>query len=218
MLLRVRHRLALAVLLALAAAAIALADEDALVRRLGDYRDPNAGENLAEPDQPQAPPSATPPTPLRGETPCHFGPITKRITRDDLGWIIAESPTPRAAWKFILARPEDERAEPLGFAISAPDDGLGDGLVCPDDTPFLTAVGYSLGAAEGCKVPADEANALSEGMARAIDAGKYGDPIQAQIQRQNAGLKGALDAAYGKADCAKVADSIRDYSRELLKP
>ena len=42
-------------------------------------------------------------------------------------------------------------------------------------------------------------------------------PLQAQIQRQEALLKGSAEAGAGTADCAKVAASIRDYARELLQ-
>jgi len=76
---------------------------------------------------------AAPPVPLpREETPCQFGPITKRITLDEVGAIIAASSTRREAWHAILARAEDEEVESLSFALNAPDDGLGDGLWCPE--------------------------------------------------------------------------------------
>ena len=78
---------------------------------------------------PVPPPSATP------ERPCRFGPITKRITRDDAEAIIQTAPTRRAAWYALLAREEDYEAAPITFAVWAEDDGLGDGLVCfcPDE-------------------------------------------------------------------------------------
>jgi hypothetical protein len=84
----------------------------------------------------EATPSQSPPPPLPPiSKPCLFGPITKRITWDDLFAIIRESSTRREAWYAILARPEDEDAEPLPFGLKAPDDGLRDGLVCPGETP-----------------------------------------------------------------------------------
>lgn len=42
----------------------------------------------------------------------------------------------------------------------------------------LTTVGYLTGAADGCKVVANESNALSSGMAIAIGGGKYGNVAQ----------------------------------------
>jgi hypothetical protein len=68
----------------------------------------------------------------REETPCKFGPITKRITLDEVSEIMYASPTRREAWNAILARPENPQLEPVSFAIAAPDDGLGDGLHCPE--------------------------------------------------------------------------------------
>ncbi len=91
---------------------------------------PNLGASTEAAQSQEAPP-APPPNP----NPCHFGPITKRISRDDFGAIIAASPTRRAAWYAILAREDDEEAEPFGFILHAPDDGLGDGLVCPEESP-----------------------------------------------------------------------------------
>ena len=78
--------------------------------------------------------SQVPPVPPPDPYPCHFGPIIKRINQNDMTEIILDSPTLGAAWYAILARPEDEEAEPLGFKINAPDDGLGDWLVCPDES------------------------------------------------------------------------------------
>ncbi len=102
----------------LAGVTVAFAQED-----VGDYGE--GGSTEAAQSQAAAPV-------LRN--PCHFGPITKRITPDDLFAIIRESPTSRAAWYVILARPEDEEAEPFSFELDGPDDGLGDGLVCPDES------------------------------------------------------------------------------------
>src|SRR5262245_56681420 len=103
----------------------------------GDYVEPDAGDfvgNLGESSE-AAKPQTAPPVPPPNPYPCHFGPITKRITQNDVSAIIVASPTIRAAWKFILARPDDPGAEPYGFGLNAPDDGLGDGLVCPSEPP-----------------------------------------------------------------------------------
>jgi len=65
--------------------------------------------------------------------------ITKRIELDGVGAIIVASSTRRAAWYAILAREDDEAAAPLTSAVAASDNGLGDGLVCPDESPEPTA-------------------------------------------------------------------------------
>lgn len=80
--------------------------------------------------QSQSAPPVPPPNPTRRAFPCHFGPITKRITHDEVEAIISASPTRRAAWHAILAREDDETVEPFTFYVAATDDGLGDGLVC----------------------------------------------------------------------------------------
>ncbi len=100
----------------LTGAIVAFAQED--VGNFGEGGSTEAAKSQAAP----------PPNPY----PCHFGPITKRITQGDVSDIILDSPTLRAAWYAILARPEDEGAEPYGFILRVPDDGLGDGLVCPE--------------------------------------------------------------------------------------
>src|SRR5262245_28471499 len=117
-----RPRLPVACALVLIGVTVALAQDD-----VRNYR---GGSTKAAQSQ------AASQSPLPSPTPCHFGPITKRITADDVGEIIRTSPTRRAAWSFILARPEDEGAEPfVGLILYAPDDGLGDGLVCPIESP-----------------------------------------------------------------------------------
>ena len=42
------------------------------------------------------------------------------------------SPTRREGWYAILAREDDEGTAPL--TVAADDDGLGDGLACPDES------------------------------------------------------------------------------------
>jgi hypothetical protein len=86
-----------------------------------------------------------------------------------------------------------------------------------DALMVLSTVGYLTGAADGCKVASAESNALASGMALAISSGKYGDPAQAHMLFNNARQKGITSATAGKVDCNKVAASIRDYSRSLLK-
>lgn len=120
----------------------------------------------------------------------------------------------------MLSRvPEDEGAEPYGFALNGPDDGLGDGLVCPGDAPRsrLTDVGYLTAAAHRCRVALKESSALADAIEVAISLGDYGDGAEARVLFNDARQRGFSEGT-SQADCAKVAASIRDYSRELLKP
>jgi hypothetical protein len=116
----------------LVAAAVAVADDRVLVPDLGGYVEQDAGENAAAPDRSGSPPPAQLPI-AREPTPCMFGPVTRRITWDEIWAIMGATPTRREAWRAILARPDDPEAEPLSFGINAVDDGLGDGLVCPQE-------------------------------------------------------------------------------------
>jgi hypothetical protein len=80
----------------------------------------------------------------------------------------------------------------------------------------LTTVGFLTGAADGCRVVPKEASALSSGMALAIGKGQYGEQSEAHILLNNARQRGVAQAAAGKVDCKKIADSVRKYVRELL--
>lgn len=81
----------------------------------------------------------------------------------------------------------------------------------------LTTVGYLTGAADGCKVVPSESNALASGMALAIGKGQYGKPAEAHALPNNARQRGASAAASKSVDCAKIAQSIRQYVRDLQK-
>ena len=96
---------------------------------------------------------------------------------------------------------------PLGAAASD---------VSTEALTMLTTVGYLTGAADGCKVAAEESSALASGMALAINGGNYGDRAEALALFNNAKRRGVADAAAGKADCKKIAASIRDYTDALL--
>jgi len=111
----------------LAGVTVAFVHKSALAQ--GDFVGNLGGSTEAA--QSQAAPAVPPPPTTPELRPCTFGPITKRITLDDVEAIIRASPTRRAAWYAILAREEDEEAAPLNFAVTSEDDGLGDGLVCP---------------------------------------------------------------------------------------
>ncbi len=97
---------------------------------LADESVPDFGgpTEAAQPAQPAEEPPVTVPSP-----PCHFGPITIRIRLEDLRVIQRNSSTPREAWNEILAREDDPEAQEILFELPAPDDGLGDGLVCPEE-------------------------------------------------------------------------------------
>jgi len=85
-------------------------------------------------------PPVSPPGATREERPCRFGPITKRIALDDVEAIVLTSPTRREGWYAILAREDDEGAAPLTFPAAADDDGLGNGLACPDESPITSCL------------------------------------------------------------------------------
>lgn len=91
--------------------------------------------NLGGPAESVQPPETTvrrSPSPTHTAWPCRFGPITLRIDFDVMEAVIWESSTRREAWHAILALEEDPEIEPLTFAVASEDDGLGDGLVCPE--------------------------------------------------------------------------------------
>ncbi len=113
----------------LAGVTVAFAQQDAFAQQ-GDLVEDLGGSTEAT--QSQAATPVPPPPSAQANWPCRFGPITKRIKFEDAEEIIWGAPTRRAAWYAILAREEDEGAEPLKFYVAASDDGLGDGLVCPD--------------------------------------------------------------------------------------
>lgn len=94
----------------------------------GDYDD---ADGPPESTQPAEAPPAQPRGPEAIERPCYFGPITMRIDFAEVETIIRTTETRRAAWNAIVARADDPEAKEITFAVSAPDDGLGDGLVCP---------------------------------------------------------------------------------------
>lgn len=98
----------------------------------GDYVDVDGPPQSA---QPAETPPVQPQSPMYTDWPCHFGPITKRIRLEDVRAIIMESPSRRAAWHTILAREDDPETEEITFELAASDDGLGDGLVCPEESP-----------------------------------------------------------------------------------
>lgn len=110
----------------------------------GDYVDPDLEgpaqdefESIPDfggPAEPsQAAPAEAPPRTAPSPWPCHFGPITMRISLDDVEAIIMATATRREAWNAILAREDDPEAEEITFRLAASDDGLGDGLACPEE-------------------------------------------------------------------------------------
>lgn len=86
-----------------------------------------------------------------------------------------------------------------------------------DALVVLTTVGYLTGAADGCGVASSESNALSSGMAIAINGGKYGAASQAHTLLNTARQRGISAAAAKSIDCAKIADALRKYYLELMK-
>ena len=58
-----------------------------------------------------------------------------RIDIYDVEAIIQATSTRREAWHAILALEDDPEVAPIMFKLVAPDDGLGDGLVCPEESP-----------------------------------------------------------------------------------
>jgi len=81
----------------------------------------------------------------------------------------------------------------------------------------LSVVGYLTGAADACNVVPEESNALSAGVALAISHGQYGDQAKAHSQFNSARQSGVSQAESGSVNCAKIADSVRQYVRESAR-
>jgi hypothetical protein len=84
-----------------------------------------------------------------------------------------------------------------------------------DALVVVTTTGFLTGAADGCRVAADESNELASAMSMAISGGKYGDQAEALTEFNRARQRGSADAAAGKVDCDKIADTIRSYLTSL---
>lgn len=110
-------------LVTLLGAGLAVAEEPELVPDFG---------GSTESVQPPATPARTSPSPTHTDWPCRFGPITMRIESATVNAIIQTTSTRREAWYAVLALEDDPQVAPLTFELASDDDGLGDGLVCPE--------------------------------------------------------------------------------------
>lgn len=79
----------------------------------------------------------------------------------------------------------------------------------------LTTVGYLTGAADACKVAADDSNALSSGLSLAISKGQYGDQANAHVLFNNAKQEGISQVRANKLNCQKVGELVREQVRSL---